>query len=67
MKTFNNKNIDSVLFELSPGITHSELVIDFCADDRSHDSQVFLQLSSACRFSEAAILVGSKHHFLVLR
>ena len=49
------------------GLTHSEEIINLSSDERPHESQVFLKLSSAYRIEEVFIPVGSKHHLLILR
>lgn len=52
---------------LSYRITHSEEIINLRSDERSHNPQVFLELSSVYRISEVFVLVGSKHHLLIGR
>ena len=53
-------------FYLGYSITHSDKIIDLSSDERSHDSQVLLKLSSANGTEEVFSLVSPKHHLLIL-
>lgn len=46
--------------------THSKEIINLSCDDRAHDSQVLLKLPSVFRLQEVFVLVGSKHHLLII-